>query len=193
MNKGLKIILASGSPRRKKLLEQIGIEPVICPSGVDEDTDVTSPRALVEELSCRKCLDIAEKTEDGIIVGADTVVAIDDEILGKPKDAEDAKHMLERIQGKTHHVYTGVTIARREAGRLADKVTFSEKTEVHVAGMTDGEIDDYIATGEPLDKAGAYGAQGGFAKFIEGFNGDYCNVVGLPVAALYKNLKKITG
>lgn len=187
------IILASGSPRRKELLEQIRIKPIVEPSGVDEASDISEPDAFVKELSRRKCLDIADKHTDGVILGADTVVAIDGKILGKPEDEDDAKRMISLIQGRAHHVYTGVTLAKKENGRLKNVITFCESTEVLIEKISKEEIDDYAATGEPLDKAGAYAIQGIFAKFVKGITGDYSNVVGLPLAALYANLKKMLG
>lgn len=187
------IILASGSPRRKELLEQIRIKPIVEPSGVDEASDISEPDAFVKELSRRKCLDIADKHTDGVILGADTVVAIDGKILGKPEDEDDAKRMISLIQGRAHHVYTGVTLAKKENGRLKSVITFCESTEVLIEKISKEEIDDYAATGEPLDKAGAYAIQGIFAKFVNGITGDYSNVVGLPLAALYANLKKMLG
>ncbi len=188
-----KIILASGSPRRKELLQQIQIEPIVEPSGADEASDIEKPDAFVKELSRRKCLDIADKHADGVILGADTVVAIDGKILGKPRDENDAKRMIGLIQGRTHHVYTGVTLAKKENKELKKIVTFCEATEVLLEKISQEEIDEYVATGEPLDKAGAYAVQGIFAKFVKGITGDYSNVVGLPLAALYRNLKTLLG
>lgn len=186
-----KIILASGSPRRRELLLQIGIEPVVIPSGADEHTDEKRPDKLVELLSERKCLDIASGTDEGIVLGADTVVALDGEILGKPHDEADAFKMIKKLQGNTHQVYTGVTLCRVKDGKIINKVSFSEKTDVTVLPMADEEINAYIKTKEPMDKAGAYGIQGYFAKHISGINGDYFNVVGLPLAAVYERLKKL--
>lgn len=119
-----KIILASGSPRRKELLQQIQIEPTVEPSGADEASDIEKPDAFVMELSRRKCLDIADKHADGVILGADTVVAIDGKILGKPRDEDDAKRMIGLIQGRTHHVYTGVTLAKRKTKSLRKLLHF---------------------------------------------------------------------
>ncbi len=187
------IILASGSPRRKELLRQIQIEPIVEPSGADETSDIKEPDGFVKELSRRKCLDIANKHTNGVILGADTVVAIDGKILGKPENEDDAKKMIELIQGRAHHVYTGVTLAKKENGRLKSTVTFCEGTEVLLEKISREEIDEYVATGEPLDKAGAYAVQGIFAKFVKGIKGDYSNVVGLPLAAVYANLKRMLG
>lgn len=189
MSKYKKVILASGSPRRKELMAQIGIEIEVIPSGADESTDITEPDKLVEELSNRKCEDVAARIENGIVLGADTVVSIGGEILGKPSDEQNAKEMLKRLSGNTHQVYTGVTIIRRQDGNTVSKVTFSEKTDVSVCELTDAEINEYVLTGEPMDKAGAYGIQGIFARHISGIDGDYFNVVGLPLAAVYRQLK----
>ncbi len=186
-----KIILASGSPRRRELLLQIGITPVVEPSGADENIDEKRPDKLVELLSERKCLDIAKKTDDGIVLGADTVVSLDGEILGKPRDEADAFKMIKKLQGNVHQVYTGVTLCSVKNGEITNKVSFSEKTDVTVSEMTDEEINAYIMTKEPMDKAGAYGIQGSFAKYISKIDGDYFNVVGLPLSAVYEELKKL--
>lgn len=189
MNEIKEIILASASPRRRELLQQIGIQSLVRPSHAGEETDITRPDALVEELSRRKCLDIAKETEEGIVLGADTVVSIDGKILGKPADKAKAAQMLKLLQGREHQVYTGVTLAKKKEKKLCHEETFSVCTKVFVSKMSDEEIEAYIATGEPMDKAGAYGIQGAFARHIEKIEGDYCNVVGLPLAALYERLK----
>jgi len=182
------IILASGSPRRKELLEQIGIDPIIMPSKKEEICKAKSPVATVRYLSKLKAEDIASIYSDSnkaIVIGADTVVACDGEILGKPKDIKDAIRMLILISGRKHQVYTGVTIIKK-----GDKsITFFVKTDVNVYTMTLQEIKDYISKGESMDKAGAYGIQGSFAAYIESIKGDYTNVVGLPLGRLYKELK----
>ena len=145
------------------------------------------------ELAQQKAAEIAVKTEGNAwILGADTVVVYDQKILGKPKDAEDAKRMLCMLQDKKHQVYTGVTLIRikKESGHFSQESrTFSEGTDVSFYPMTEREICDYIATGEPMDKAGAYGIQGKAAIFVKGIRGDYNNVVGLPIARLYQELK----
>ena len=181
------IILASQSPRRQELLKLITSDFEIKVSNVDETLpDKITPKEAVMYLSKIKAEPFAYG--DDIVIGADTVVALDGKILGKPKNEENAKEMLRFLSGRTHSVFTGVTLASGKKTK-----TFAVETKVKFFELTNEEIDAYIKTKEPFDKAGAYGAQGGFAKFIEGFNGDYCNVVGLPVAALYKNLKKIAG
>ncbi|MBR3276140.1 MAG: septum formation inhibitor Maf [Eubacterium sp.] len=186
-----KIILASASPRRKQLLETAGFHIEVVVSSADEHIPGCPPAEMVEKLSYLKCADVAEKTEDGIILGADTVVAFEGEILGKPKDAEDAARMLSMLSGQTHQVYTGVTVIRKEKGKICDCETFHAKTDVTVAELTEEEIKAYIASGEPFDKAGSYGIQGLFSRHVTGIKGDYTNVVGLPVPSVYSCLKRM--
>lgn len=197
-----KIILASGSPRRKELLSQIGLSFTVRVSEADEHTEETKPEKLVCILSERKALAVwdeltEEEKKEGILIGADTVVAVDDRILGKPADETEAFQMIKLLQGRSHQVYTGVTILGQ--GGLQplwegtstcsiQKKQFFEKTDVLVYPMSEDEITAYVKTGEPLDKAGAYGIQGSFAAYIQGINGDYSNVVGLPVGRLYHEL-----
>ena len=146
------------------------------------------PEEMVRRLSRQKAQDVAERyTEDCIIVGADTVVSCDQEILGKPANDQDAFRMLHMLQGRTHEVYTGVTVIEGSVD-VRKETVFAEKTEVTMYPMTDKMIWDYIRTGEPADKAGAYGIQGRAAVFIRSIHGDYNNVVGLPVAALWQYL-----
>lgn len=184
-----KIILASASPRRKELLEQIGITFDIVPSRKEEIVAGENPADIVKELSYQKAMDIADNTEDGsIIIGADTMVAIGNELLGKPKNKDHAFKMLKDLQSNTHQVYTGVTVVHKSADELS-WFTFYEKTDVIMYAMTDEEIENYISTGEPLDKAGAYGIQGMGAAYIQRIEGDYNNVVGLPIAKLYQEMK----
>lgn len=186
-----KIILASASPRRRELLEQGGIPFTVIPSQAEEKITMTQPGLAVEELSYLKCCDIYEKLdEDVVVIGADTVVASEDKILGKPSSKEDAVKMLQSLQGKAHEVYTGVTIMIRE-GEKKRKKTFHEKTKVVFYPMSEEEIRSYVDTGEPMDKAGAYGIQGKSAVFIKEISGDYNNVVGLPLARLYQELKNM--
>lgn len=189
--KDVKVILASGSPRRRKLLSQIGIEPEVRPSQIEEQITSAAPRDAVMELSARKAEDVAVQAPAGtLILGADTVVAVDGEILGKPRDYEDAKRMISLIQGRSHQVYTGVTLIYKEEERSRG-VTFAEKTEVLVYPMTEEEIEDYARSPEPEDKAGAYGIQGRFAAYIQGIHGDYNNVVGLPVGRVWQEWKRL--
>ena len=197
-----KIILASGSPRRKELLAQIGLSFTVRVSEADEHTEETKPEKLVCILSERKALAVwdeltEEEKKESILIGADTVVAVDDRILGKPADETEAFQMIKLLQGRSHQVYTGVTILRQGGLQPLEEETntcsiqkkqFFEKTDVLVYSMSEDEITAYVKTGEPLDKAGAYGIQGSFAAYIQGINGDYSNVVGLPVGRLYHEL-----
>lgn len=182
------IILASGSPRRRELLEQIGIKNYrILTPDVDEHTDApTDPAALVELLSQRKARAVRAKAEDGaLIIAADTVVALDGAVLGKPEDEADAARMLSWLSGKQHHVYTGYTVLRGER-----ELTGHEATAVTFRPLTGEDIRHYIATGEPMDKAGAYGIQGVGALLVDRIEGDYFNVMGLPVFRLGQALKQ---
>ena len=188
-----RIILASASPRRRELLSQIGIEYEVKPSQKAEVITKTIPAEIVQELAYQKATDIAmqlEQTEESILVlGADTIVAQENCIMGKPADDTDACRMLSMLQGKTHQVYTGVCLAVVRNG-IVETFVFAECTDVHMYPMSEGEIAAYVATGEPRDKAGAYAIQGGCAAFIKGISGDYNNVVGLPVARVYQELKQ---
>ena len=186
----VRIILASGSPRRTELLQTAGIVHEVVVSGADEDVQEENPARLVEMLSSRKAEEVYERlvqqepSGDLVVIGADTVVAADGKILGKPEDEEDARRMLRMLSGRSHHVYTGVTLCGR-IGSVRREVSFSEESTVHVAQLTEKEISEYIDSGEPMDKAGGYGIQGSFAAFIEGIEGDYYNVMGLPVRRVY--------
>lgn len=182
-----KIILASGSPRRKELLTQIGVTFDIVKAEGEEVITSAVPSDVVKELSEQKAREVAEKCDGAVIIGADTVVAADGQILGKPKDKEDAMRMLRMLQGKDHEVITGVTVLLRN---LQKTVQFAEVTKVHVFPMTKEQIKDYIESGEPMDKAGAYGIQGKFAAYVSGIEGDYNNVVGLPIGRLYQEVLK---
>lgn len=183
----MELILASASPRRKELLEQIGLSFRIIPAKGEEKITKKLPHEVVMELSAQKAMEVAKlQTEDCLVLGADTIVAVGEEILGKPKDEQDALRMLMLLQGRKHEVYTGVTLY--ETGRKKIN-TFYEKTEVYMYPMTEEELVEYIKTGEPMDKAGAYGIQGIGAKLIQKIHGDYNNVVGLPVARIYQEIK----
>lgn len=183
------LVLASGSPRRLELLEQVGISCIVDPSDGEEWSQETSPAAYVEELSREKVLDVAGRHSDSWLLGADTVVALDGEIMGKPGSADEAFEMLRKLSGRTHHVYTGVTLVRTSRGRLLYHRTFSACTEVTFYDLSDDMIEDYILTGEPFDKAGAYGIQGRGAVLVKEIRGDYNTVVGLPVAVVYRALE----
>lgn len=201
----MRIILASASPRRKELLEQIGLPFEVMTSHVEERISSARPDRVVEELSCQKAEAVAEEwdlsrlacpegdREKGLLViGADTVVALDGAILGKPVDREDAVTMLERLQGREHAVYTGVTLLYRAADAPEwIRKCFHERSRVYFFPMTKAEIAEYVKTGDPMDKAGAYGIQGRCARYISGIEGDYNNVVGLPVGRLYQEIKEL--
>lgn len=191
----MKIYLASASPRRTELLKQIGLSFEVLPSGVEEKITCTEPAEVVEELSRQKAADVcgrlARRGEtDFVVIGADTVVSCRGGILGKPADREDAAGMLGRLQGGSHQVYTGVTLAWKSGVRPPMYDTFSECTEVTMFPMTEEEIRAYVDSGEPMDKAGAYAIQGRCAAYIRGVRGDYNNVVGLPAGRVYQELKK---
>ena len=186
----MELILASASPRRKELLEKIGLPFTVQPAKGEERITQKSPAAVVMELSRQKAEEIAAaQTGECIILGADTIVAKGEEIMGKPKDAADAKRMLKSIADDCHQVYTGVTLIR--TGAHPESVTFQEKTDVFLYPISDAELDSYIASGDPMDKAGAYGIQGNFAIHVKGIAGDYYNVVGLPIGRVYQELKRM--
>lgn len=186
-----RVILASASPRRKELLEQVGMEFEIIPSGAEETCQETEPSKLVEALALQKAAEVAEAlTGDYVVIGSDTIVTKDGEILGKPEDEAHAFAMLEGLQGRTHQVFSGVALIWMEQGKRKEK-SFHVMTEVDVLPMTRQQILDYIATGDCMDKAGSYGIQGCFAEYIRGIVGDYYNVVGLPVSRLMQELRPL--
>lgn len=209
----VRLVLASASPRRRELLSQIGLEFTVMPSTKEENAKTTEAGALVQELSRQKAVDIWEQLSGGqgqnpdadqeqiseetqepnlngkrqpelLVIGADTVVCCEGKILGKPHSREAAAEMLTALQGRSHEVYTGVTLYSQ-----SETVTFFECTQVEFYPMTEVEISEYIDSKEPMDKAGAYGIQGLGARFVKGIRGDYNNVVGLPVGHLYQELK----
>lgn len=209
----VRLVLASASPRRRELLSQIGLEFTVMPSTKEENAKTTEAGALVQELSRQKAMDIWEQLSGGqgqnpdadqeqiseetqepnlngkrqpelLVIGADTVVCCEGKILGKPHSREAAAEMLTALQGRSHEVYTGVTLYSQ-----SETVTFFECTQVEFYPMTEVEISEYIDSKEPMDKAGAYGIQGLGARFVKGIRGDYNNVVGLPVGRLYQELK----
>lgn len=189
-----KVILASASPRRRELLAQIGMDFKVIISKADENISEPAPEQLVMKLSDIKAMAVYEEhgieDEATIILGADTVVVFDGKVLGKPKDTQQAKEMLSMLSDNTHQVFTGVTILYKKQGELKSE-TFYDKTTVYTYPISDKEIDQYIMTGEPMDKAGSYGIQGIGAKFIKKIDGDYNNVVGLPVSKIYQKIKEI--
>ena len=183
------LILASGSPRRRELMSQVGLDFTVVTSDADENIKEMEPEDYVRELSSVKAQSVleqyADKEDSVIVIGADTIVYHKGEILTKPKNEEDAFRILKSLEGQIHQVYTGVTICSAHKN-----VSFYEKTDVWVYDMTDEEIRDYISTGEPMDKAGSYGIQGLFGIYVKGICGDYNNVVGLPIARLFYEMKK---
>ena len=223
----MKIILASGSPRRKELLEQAGYRFIIEVSDADENIQAEFPGTLVEELSHRKAGAVAAHylrpaqncqpagalaggtaqtvasenvpsaagetaSDDAVtLIGADTVVVLDGKVLGKPDGEEGAVRMLRALSGRSHQVYTGVSLLLIRDGVLTAEEKFHVCTDVTMREMTEEEIRRYVATGEPMDKAGAYGIQGKAAVFISGIRGDYYNVVGLPICELTTRLRRL--
>ena len=184
-----RIILASGSPRRKELLLQIGIVPEIIVSHVEEKITSDEPSGVVMSLAEQKAVDVAEDMPEGaVVLGSDTVVAAD----GKPKSHEEAYEMIKRLAGRSHQVYTGVCIVKKgTAGEKDTVVSFYDETDVNVSTMTEAEIREYADSEEPMDKAGSYAVQGFFARYIEGLKGSYANVMGLPVHLVYQKLKEL--
>ena len=212
-----KVILASASPRRKELLRQVGVDFETLPAVGEEITTKEDPAEAVQELALQKASEAAsrlgilarpeagaalmgkdlaqllaggEGREEFLVLGADTVVACGGAILGKPRDEADAVSMLTRLSGRTHSVFTGVALIYGKDGGT-ECHTFYEETKVTMYPMSTAEIAAYVATGEPMDKAGAYGIQGKCAIYIEKIQGDYNNVVGLPVARIYQEMKKL--
>lgn len=198
-----KIVLASASPRRKELLEQAGISFSVMPATGEEIITKITPSEVVENLSEQKAREVWDKISDEetsgkknmqnhetiVVIGADTVVSYKNKILGKPKDHEDAVHMIGMLQGEIHQVYTGVTLLWRRTDGDCGRVVFHECTQVEVYPMSQDEIAAYVQTGEPDDKAGSYGIQGKFAVYVKEIHGDYNNVVGLPVARICQEMK----
>ena len=188
-----KIILASASPRRKELLAKAGISFTVIPAAGEEKRTSEDPGEAVQQLARDKAewvaQSLAECEEGTLVIGSDTIVVFENRILGKPKDRRDAAETLEKLQGNTHQVYTGVTVLERKADKWVEH-TFFESTDVTFYPVSREEIQDYIATGEPMDKAGSYGIQGLFGIYVKGICGDYNNVVGLPVARLFHEMKK---
>lgn len=183
------LILASQSPRRVALLRQIGLAPRIIPSGIAEEFDLsTSPAQNAMRLAHTKALDVGRGVTNAIVIGADTVVVLDGEYLGKPKDPSDATNMLERLSGKTHVVVTGVAILDRPSDR---SVVQNEETRVTFRSIPREEIEAYVGQGSPMDKAGAYGIQDDYgAVFVSRIEGCYYNVVGLPLSKFHMMLQE---
>lgn len=186
-----RIILASASPRRKELMALAGFEFEIKVSHKEERYQSTSPDEIVKELSLMKAEDISKQVEakDVVIIGADTVVAYQGKTLGKPQSKEDAFGMIKSFQGNKHQVYTGVAILKYDSNGNKTILNHAVKTDVYVNSMTEEEIWNYIESDNVMDKAGAYGIQGKFAIHVEKIEGDYYNVVGLPISFIYEALK----
>ena len=197
IDKQFPIILASASPRRSELLKQAGFSFTIVPSTTEETRTEVSPGQLVEDLAFQKANDVYETVkgnytdQDFMVIGADTIVYYDGEVLGKPADAQEAFDMLKLLSDRTHQVYTGLAIILKKENEKQVHL-LHERTDVTFYPISDEELKDYIATGDPLDKAGAYGIQGTFAVHVKEIKGDYNNVVGLPIARLYQTLRQIT-
>ena len=180
------LILASASPRRKELLEKFGVPFVIRAADIDETMDAArSPYDEVGRVSRLKAMATPREADD-ILIAADTIVVCEDKVLGKPRDEAEAAQMLRLLSGRDHQVMTGCTVLRGE-----NCVTFTEVTDIHFRELSEKEIAKYVATGEPMDKAGSYGIQGGAALFCERMVGDYYNVMGLPVCRLGQVLKEV--
>ena len=188
-----KIILGSGSPRRKELLSQIGVPFEVRVSEKEEIYTQTIPKEIVKELALMKAENVASEipAKNTIVIGADTVVVHQDQILGKPKDEQDAFRMIQSLQGDVHQVYTGVAILDFDGDGEKTVISHAVETRVSVNPMSEEEIWKYVQSKEPMDKAGAYGIQGKFSVFIEKIDGDYFNVVGLPVSYVYQMLKQL--
>jgi len=186
----MEYILASASPRRKELLTQAGLAFEAVPSHVKEIIRKEEPSEIVMDLSLQKAEDVYRTLQpvNRTVIGADTIVVYQGEILGKPADASEAMDMLSLLAGRTHQVYTGVTLILNRGGDPTVR-SFYEKTDVTFYPIDRFDLQDYIASGDPLDKAGAYGIQGPFAIHVKEIHGDYNNVVGLPIARLYQELK----
>lgn len=183
----MSIILASASPRRRELLQMMGLEFEVIPALDEAEAEGLSPSETVAKIALGKALSVAEnRDKEDIVIAADTLVCVDGKLLGKPKTEDEAFEMLKLLSGREHQVYTGVAVS---AG--GKNMAQAEKTNVRFCKMSDGDIRAYIATGEPMDKAGAYGIQGKGAVFIEGIDGDYFNVMGLPLHRLNIMLREI--
>lgn len=183
----MKIILASQSPRRRELLERMGlVDFEVCPAQGEEQADPgLTPDRLVEQLSAQKAREVAAREPEALVIAADTVVAVDGRVLGKPRSREEAEQMLALLSGRSHRVYTGVTVRQGDRELVGHEVT-----EVVFARLTPAQIRAYVDTREPMDKAGSYGIQGRGCVLVEGIRGDYYNVVGLPVYRLAEMLRQ---
>ncbi len=192
------LILASASPRRQELLRNAGIEFTVQPTNIPEvPRDRELPKTFAERLAREKALAIFSQHRDTFVLGADTIVIVDSEILGKPRDADDAARMLHKLSGRTHQVITGICILGQAKSAVGDQLPVhyfedvrTETTQVTMCALTTDDIRSYIATGEPMDKAGAYAIQGIASRWISRIEGDYFNVVGLPMSLVYRMLRE---
>lgn len=187
----MRIVLASQSPRRKKLLQQIGLAFEIYPSNAEEISAHTDPELLVEDLAALKAEDVASRFSESLVIGSDTIVVHNGEVLGKPKNETEAAAFLQQLSGTDHFVYTGVAFVKTDKkGTIQAKHTFNEQTKVTFSTLGEHEINAYIKNGNPLDKAGAYGIQDDVgALFVEKIVGDYYNIVGFPLNRFYREIK----
>jgi len=187
----MKIILASKSPRRKKLLNQLGLQFIVKPSLVDESSTEEDPIKLVKELALRKALNVAQKCAESLIIGSDTIVVHNNKILNKPGSKEEASVMLNNLSDTQHYVHTGVALIQTDINNeVVKSISFASCTKVFFSKLDQNEIDNYILSGSPMDKAGSYGIQDDYgAAFIHHIEGDFYNVVGLPINKLYHQLK----
>ena len=184
-----KIILASALPRRKELLEKLDLDFSVCPADIDDSLLPDEDAAMYPlRTAVQKAMAVAKTAEDALVIAADTVVAVDDDILGKPRDEAEAKAMLQRLSGREHIVITGIGVVDTASGRT---LSATEQTIVYFHPLRDEEIDAYIATGECMDKAGSYGIQGKGSLLVRKIDGDYFNVMGLPLSRLYRLLLNI--
>ena len=215
MSQTIQFVLASQSPRRKELLQRLGISFQVITMETEEKVSSEDPAMITGILANRKAMAVAEglvcqggslwmreplvngssfrvgPADKAIVIGADTLVVCDGRILGKPRSVVEARKMMHLIQNNSHEVYTGVAILTLQDGHQDRGRTFHDKTIVHVGKLDEIELEEYITSREPYDKAGGYGIQGDFAKYITGIEGDYYNVVGLPIHKLYQELKKL--
>ncbi len=183
----LRLVLASASPRRAELLSQIGLTFEVCPSHVEEPLQSREAVEVTQNLALLKARTVAQYFTEAVIIGADTLVSLDGELLGKPADAVHAKQMLHELSGASHEVVTGIALIQ---AKTAKEIVWAETTTVYFRELSDAEIAAYISSGEGLDKAGAYGIQGRGAAFVKRIVGCYFNVVGLPLASLVEQLRK---
>lgn len=202
-----KLVLASASPRRREILKEAGYKFDVIPSDATEEASYKRPAYYAQELAALKANDVAKRILDAetpyengkytkgevIIIGADTIVSLLDNILGKPKDRDDAFRMLQALAGRRHYVYTGVALIRAVDGKIVNRRSLYIRAGVVVAGLTDQEINDYIDTDECMDKAGSYAIQGKFAKHVERIEGNYSTIVGLPIYDVYKLINDVRG